>query len=308
MNLQLFAEDSSVGGDSAAPQDEVSTEPLETESPVEETADPETKAEPMEGVTDTEKSVDEPATQTKQTPEQDRAFADNRRKLEAAEKRVTEIEAQRTSDREIAKKYGQYGVYSDADVAEKYGESHGVKTLAELDVALKREEQEALLQEYKDKGIDPEVINKIVAEHPDVKRARENNEAFAETQKVAEKEQHDRFLVDSFGELTKEFPDMAEANDVPQAVWQLWKGGQSGISLVDAYYTSQRKEIAAKQTDATRQATLNSIQGKAHVKGNGKGTDSDMTVVPDDVMEQYRRFNPKGTDEQFKKHYKASNK
>src|SRR5665254_19812 len=87
MNLQLFAEDSSVGEDVAAPQD---TE-TQTTSTVE--------------ATDEATTTD---TKHKKTVEQERFYADRRSKLEAEEKRDTDSEAQRTSDREIAKKYGQY--------------------------------------------------------------------------------------------------------------------------------------------------------------------------------------------------------
>jgi len=299
MNLQLFAEDSSVGEDVAAPQDTetqtTSTVEATDEATTTDTPDDDTPAEQPEGeTTDTVKSEAEPATKPKQTAEQDRFYADSRRKLEAAEKRATDSEAQRTSDREIAKKYGQYGVYSDADVAEKYGKSHGVNTIAELETALRNEE-------YEKAGIDPEIINKIVNEHPSIKAAQAAQEANT-------KVQEDRFLVDSFSELSKEFTEISDAKDVPVDVWRVWQNGKSGISLKQAYVAVNYEAIATKKADAAKQAALNNIQSKDHVRGNGKGTEVDSVRVPDDVMEQYKRFNPKATTEQIKAHYKKSQK
>jgi len=297
-NFRPFMDaDSDVGGDSVAPQESTSTE-NQTESTVEATTEATTTDTPAgeqtDGVTGTEKSVDEPAAQPKQTAEQDRAYADLRRKADAAEKRSTELEAQRTSDREIAKKYGQYGVYSDADVKEKYGQSNGINTIAELETALRNEE-------YTKAGIDPEIINKIVNEHPSIKAAQASQEAAA-------KVQEDRFLVDSFSELSKEFTEISDAKDVPVDVWRVWQNGKSGISLKQAYIAVNYEAITTKKADAAKQAALNNIQSKDHVRGNGKGVEGDTVRIPDDVMEMYKRFNPKQTIEQIKAHYKKSQK
>ena len=249
----------------------------------------------------------EPATQKKvQTPEENAAFAEMRRKTEAAERRAAEIEAQRTRDIEIAKKYGQYGVYSDADVAEKYGQSHGIKTIAEFEEALQREEREARQEELKAKGIDPEFLNKFVAEHPDVKQARETNQALAQERAAIAKAQQDRFLVDNFDELTKEFPEIAKADDVPADVWRVWRNGESGISLKQAYAAVNYESIASKKAEAAKQATLNNIQSKDHVRGNGKGAEGDTVRIPDEVLEMYKRFNPGKTMDEYRAHYKKS--
>ena len=305
MNLRPFMDELDSGsGGVATSQEAVSTESTSnestTESSTETSTDASTESAEFTGTKgdqgeESTGSKNDAEVKPKQTAEMNSIFADNRRKLEAAEKRANDAETQRTTDREVAKKYGQqYGVFSDADVAEKYGQSHGVNTIAEFETALRNEE-------YTKAGIDPEMINKIVNEHPSIKRAEAAEQANI-------KSQQDRFLVDSFSELTKEFPDMAKAEDVPVDVWRKWNNGSSGITLADAYALVNRKEITAKQADATKQATLNSIQGKGHLQGNGKGVEGDTVRVPDDVMEMYKRFNPKQTTEQIKAHYKASQK
>jgi len=291
MNLQLFAEDSGAGGEIAAPQETTSTESTTgTDTSAEQSTDStESTTDQSEGTTDAPTEVD---TKPKQTPEQDRFFAENRRKLEAAERLVAETKAQHQRDIEIAKKFGQYGVYSDADVAEKYGKSHGIHNVQQFEEALRREE-------YQAKGIDPDMVKKLVDEHPDLQAAREFKQA-------AIRAQEDSFLVSSFDELTKEYPEIKGVNDVPPDVWVKWKNGSTGLTLPEAYLVVERKNIETRKVEAAKQATLNNIQSKDHVRGNGKGVEGDTVRIPDDVMEMYKKFNPGKSMDEYKKHYKAS--
>ena len=250
------------------------------------------------GTTDATSGVD---TKVKQTPEQDRAYAELRRSKEAAEKRANEVESLRKRDQEIAKKYGPtYNIYSDADVEAQWGKSHGIKTVAEFEAALQKQEQE---KEYKEAGIDPEVINRIINDHPDVKKAREYTAA-------QEAERGKQALDSDLKELSGEYPDLKleKLEDVfklPNSD-KIYALAQKGYSLLDAYESSNKAEIRKQQAEAAKQATLNSIQGKGHLQGNGKGTEVDATRIPDDVLEMYKALNPGKTLEQYKKHYKAS--
>lgn len=299
MNLQLFAEEGGASGGVAAPQ---GTEGVSNSQSTGEGTGSATGTEGnnqgtqsnegVQGTEGTHSGGTESATQPKQTPEQNAAFAEMRRKAEAAERRATELETQRQRDIEVAKKYGQYGVYSDADVVEKYGKSHGLKTVAEFEAALQREE-------YQAKGIDPDMINKLIEDHPAIKQAKEY-------EKVQAKERQDRFLIDSYNELIKEFTDIAKPEDVPADVWRLWRNGESGISLKQAYVAVNYESIATKKAEAAKQAALNNIQGKEHVRGNGNGTEGDTTKIPDEVLEMYKKFNPGKSMDEYKAHYKAS--
>ena len=239
----------------ASSQDTTSTESTADTSTETLTDSTESTTDQSEGTTD--KSDVEVDTKPKQTPEQDRAYADLRRKAEAAERRALEAEAQHQRDIQIAKKFGQYGVYSDADVAGKYGKSHGIHNVQQLEEALRREE-------YQAKGIDPDMVKKLVDEHPDLQAAREFKQA-------AIRAQEDNFLVSSFDELTKEYPEIKGVADVPPDVWRKWKNGSTGLTLPEAYLVVERKNIEARKVEAAKQATLNNIQSKDHVRGNGKG-------------------------------------
>ena len=242
-------------------------------------------------------TVTDPASQKPaQTPEQNAAFAEMRRKAEAAEKKVVETEQARQRDINIAEKYGKdYGIYSEANIAAKWG-NQGIKTLADFEAALQRDAAQKA-------GIDPDLINRLVSEHPDVKKARE----IAARQ---EAEMGQQALNAEMSELNKEYPDLKiekidDLFKLPNAD-KIYALAQKGYSLLDAYESANKAELRKQNAEAARQATLNSVQGKEHLKGNGKGSEIDTTTIPDDVLEQYKAFNPKATMDQIKAHYKQS--
>lgn len=76
--------------------------------------------------------------------------------------KVTKLE----QDYNIARKYGaEYGVYSADDIIRTYG-SQGITTVEQFEQAVER-------QRMIDKGIDPDMVNSMLENNPDVKWARE---------------------------------------------------------------------------------------------------------------------------------------
>lgn len=248
------------------------------------------------GATDSNTNTDPANQNLAQTPEQRAFHAEARRRAEAAERKATEAERARQRDINIAKKYGKdYDIYSEADIAAKWG-AQGINTLADLEAAIQR-------QEAQNAGIDPELISRLVSEHPDVKKARE----VAARQ---EAEMGQNLIKTELAELNKEYPDLKlesiqDIQKLPNFEAILAKA-QKGYSLLDAYESVNKSEIRKQQADAARQATLNSVQGKGHLKGNGQGTDVDTTTIPDDVLEMYKALNPGKTFDEYKAHYKKS--
>lgn len=276
MDLQLFGE-----GD---PAPEPAADPTpEPQNPSPEPVNPDNEPAPTSGVADPVK--DEPAsdkdTTFKDDP-QNKAFAEMRRKTEAAEKKAQLAER----NQDIARKYGQYGVYSEEDIANKYGESNGITTLEQFEEALQREE-------YKEKGIDYDTINKIVDNHPAVKAAR--------------KAEYDNKLVSSYDELHTEYPGLVkDPNDIPTEVWQKWNDGKNGLSLLEAYELTNRKQIRENLISSAKQQTLNNVNGKEHIRGDEGGSEVETTTIPEDVLKMYKKLNPGKTDEEYLKHYKNS--
>lgn len=106
-----------------------------------------------------------------QSPQENAAFADMRRRLEATESKTSKLE----KDYTIAKKYGSdYGVYSEDDIAARYGTANGIYTLEQLEAAIEQENQK---KQYQESGYDPKVIKDFIKEQlssdPDLKQGKE---------------------------------------------------------------------------------------------------------------------------------------
>jgi hypothetical protein len=136
----------------------------------------------------------------------------------------------------------------DKFIVEQYGESHGIKTYAEYQEALRQ-------QEMKDKGVDPETVKKYVEEHPDVKAARE----YRQNQEKEAKQKAE--FVEFFGE----FPDVDAAKIPPE----VWAENAKGKPLADAYarylLKSQRDEEAKAKAN---KANADSSMGSVSTNGN----------------------------------------
>lgn len=284
LNLQLFGEDEPVIEVITPAKDEVYTSAADHEKakgvkePVIATQEPTKDTEPV--ITKEEPTRD---------LEKDAAFAEMRRKAEDAETKAAQLEQQQQKTLEIARKYGHLGVFSDSEVAEKYGLTHGLFTLADVDRQMQEDERQSREEEYRKSGLDPEKIKGIVKNevdnHPDMIAARE-------AKAIADKANHDIFLVSNFNSLQTEFPDLVKtAADVSREVWDRWDSGKTGLTLTDAYYLENRKTLAEKQQAATKQAALNALNSKNHMKTNeGSSEELQTGSVPDEVMAINRRM------------------
>jgi len=202
-----------------------------------------------EGIQEGSQGGTEVATQTRQTPEQNAAFAEMRRKAEAAERRAADLETQRKRDQEIARKYGkEYGVYSDADVAAQYGKSHGINTVEEFEAALQKEE-------YKAKGVDPDLINELVANHPDIKAAKAQQGQAAINAEIKE-------LADEYPDLkVKTLADMQALPNFDAIKEKAYRG----MTLLEAYEAVNRAEIRQRAKEEGAQGAIRNIGSKAHL-------------------------------------------
>lgn len=284
MNLQLFAEDGGASGGVASPQGtEGSTSTASGEQTGGETGTTGDQGTPASGT--------EPATQSKQTPEQDAAFAQMRREAEQARREAQEAK--------------QALEQRDKWVAEKFGKTHGIKTFDEYQAALAKEEQEAHEQAMRDQGVDPQLVKQMLQSDPEYQAIKQ----IAQNAQQQLAQQQGRAVMESqLKELSDLYPEIKSVDDVLKlpnydAIHAKIK---TGYSMLDAYESVNRKEIMSKQSEAAKQAALNNIQNKGHVRGNGQGTEIDTTSIPDDVLEMYKRFNPGKTMDEYKKHYKAS--
>lgn len=280
MNLQLFAADTGADGfeDSGVDTDtdtEVADGDEELEDDVPEDTD--------------ESEEDSEVVKPKQTKEQNKAFADMRRKAEQAEKAAKQYQQELANrDQWVSQMFAQYGVNNWQDYQSKMEQQF--KTQRE--------------QQLKDAGIDPKLIENIIKNDPEVIAMKQQSQMLQ--QQMIQKEQEAR-MVGDYSELTKEYPDLvAKPEDIDKEVWNLF---DRGYSLLDAYEKVHRKEVREYWSKGAKQKVMNDIKGKSHIKADrNNGDEVDSTQIPDDVLEMYKAMMPKKSMKEYIAHYKKNNK
>jgi len=131
-----------------------------------------------------------------------------------------------------------------------YGESNNVHTEAEYNQAIAKQEAdeqaEAQAQQYKEAGVDPDIINQLINDNPLVKQA---NEVISQQKESAR-------INSEVEELFAEFPESKDSK-IPDSVFM--DSINNGISLKYAYAMYANKNSAT----IAEQKTLRSLQQNA---------------------------------------------
>ena len=214
-----------------------------------------------------------------QTQEENAKFAEQRRAREAAESRANTLERNYS----IAREYGaEWGVYSEGDIAEKYGHL-GITTYD-------RFKEEVRKHKMQEQGLDPDTVNKYVEEHPDVKTAREWKQQ-QEAQKFIDSNRLN-FLNWFESENGRAFD--AKTDIIPEEVWQASElyektNGKEGKPLLDSYALYENKQLKAKQK-AVETNKLNAESSTGSVTGNGNAKDTTLTPEMIEAMTDKERM------------------
>ena len=190
---------------------------------------------------------------TVQDKETNSAFAELRRKAEAAEQRASQLEL----NHNLAKEYGaEFGVYSVEDISRLYGEN-GIHTLDDFKEAVKRQK---MIEEGKD---------------PDLEWAREQRQKHEETQKNW----------NDFLQLKEDFPEIKNPEDIPAEVIEIKEKRKCSFSDAMARYELNQAKAKlnefAKGTK-TQEANSNNAQSSTGSVG-GQGNPPPATLT-DEVI------------------------
>jgi hypothetical protein len=243
----------------------------------------ETSAEAAEPQTET-KDITETTVEDKsfKNDSQNKAFAELRRRAEQAEKKASA---------------------ADKWVEETYGTTHNLHSWDDYQNALAQQKADEQRRQLQDAGIDPSVINQYIDNHPAVKAAKNMTEK-------AQQEQLQRQLQGEVEELSKEFPESG-IKTIDDYINQpnypdMLKLIQRGYTLSDAYEKVNRAELRKKAAETAKQATLNNVNSKGHLKSPDGSNNIDIASVPADTLKLYKAWFPKMSDADIVKHYKSS--
>ena len=263
-NLQFFADGEGETSEGATEQESADlagneggeTEPTEAESVTEEAADPQP-----------------------QSPEVNAAFADMRRKMEAAERRAAEIDAM------YAK---QFGGYNNPETGQP------IRSAKDYMEAMAAQERLQARQKLQENNIDPQLIDNLIANSPVVRQAEAQ---MAELTNMRAQQEVDRDIA----EVLKLDPTLTSKDAIMNdpSFPQVLEKVQSGMRLVDAYKLVNFDRLSSSKTAAARQAVVNQVKGQAHLSNAPGITTSDsLEDIPANMLETFQdRFPEKSVKE-----------
>lgn len=268
MNLQFFADEEITE----------SSESICEENPV--------VAEQEETVNEVESVVEETTevVEDNRNREKDAIYAEARRAFEATAKREQE-----RVDAEYVRRFGNY---TNPETGQP------IRSQKDYFEALDAQQRLQQRQELESKGIDPQMINNMIANNPVIRQANEiiENGKRAETMKM---------ISTDVAELTKLNPNIKTIADVPQSVVDKCRE-IPGLRLPDAYKLLYYGQISADKANAIRQETINGINGKGHLKPvNGVTVDDGMVDIPSEALATWKKFYPDLSADELRKKYNS---
>ena len=261
-------------------EEEGATEGEETEVETEETAD----TEGTEGTEGAEVDIDGEDAGGEGGEGEDEGFSpDLLARIEA--------ETQKRVDARIAREFeGILNPYT----------NQPIRTEADLTAyrsAFAAEEQRQQLEEM---GVSKEVLDSYIQNHPAMQQAQ---------QVIHQQEQQaaNDFMAKEFEAMKKEFPDCGlespqqlNETEAGRRALQMWANAP-GITLADAYAATHRREISKKQSAAAKQAAMNEMNSKGHLRQT-KGSTA-KGDVPAEIAAEYKKYFPNATHEEIAEMY-----
>lgn len=238
--------------------------------------------------------------QKQQTPEQNAQFAAARRKAEAERdaaiakaRQDAQAEAQRTID-EAFRNSGLTNPYTKKPITSK----------AEYDEYRARLEADRKARLLKKSGMSDDEFQEFVQGLPEVKRAKEAQEAAETAARQAREQQAKLKVEEQLKEISALDPSIQELKDLAkmETYPKFYELVKRGNTLTDAFKLANYEALTGRAAAASRQAAINSAQGKQHLSPTtqrGAGAVS----VPADVKAEYLAFNPDATDAEIQQHY-----
>lgn len=178
-----------------------------------------------------------------------------------------------------------------------------IRTEADLTAyrsAFAAEEQRQQLEEM---GVSKEVLDNYIQNHPAMQQAQ---------QVIHQQEQQaaNDFMAKEFEAMKKEFPDCGlespqqlNETEAGRRALQMWANAP-GITLADAYAATHRREISKKQSAAAKQAAMNEMNSKGHLRQT-KGSTA-KGDVPAEIAAEYKKYFPNATHEEIAEMYRKN--
>ena len=227
---------------------------------------------------DTGVEVSEPADQTEETTEAvseetvETESGNDEPPEQSAEDNARYAAIRRRAEEDARRRYeGEMNAMNQQIAAMCQGVTHPITgqpitSVRDYVEALSIQQRQASEQELQEKGVDPRIIDRMIAQNPVVMQAQQvlertqMNEAEAQLQRdIAEVGKYDPNI--------KGIQDLAALPNFPEIIDRVSRGA----SLVDAYKMVNFDNFMHQTNDAARQQAINQMRGKSHLTSQGTG-------------------------------------
>ena len=238
---------------------------------------------------DTSVDTEEVAEPQPQSPETNAAFASMRRQNQELTRRLQETDAM------FARQFGQY----------KNPETgQPIRSAKDYYEAMAAQERLNAREQMQQNGIDPNVIDNLIANSPAV---REAQAATAELNAYRAQQ----VLESDFKEILALDPSLNSKDDIyndPSFPAILAKVEQ-GMRLADAYKIVNFDRVTASKESAVKQQTINQVKGKNHLTtGASINVNDGEEDIPASMVNQFKDWFPEKSMKELKQLYNTTMK
>ena len=238
---------------------------------------------------DTGVETEEAAEPQTQSAETNAAFANMRRQLQAANQRLADTDAM------FARQFGQY----------KNPETgQPIRSAKDYSEAMLAQERIQAREQMQQNGIDPNVIDNLIANSPAVRQAQA---ATAELNAYRAQQ----VLESDFKEILALDPSLNSKDDIlndPSLPAMLDRVSQ-GMRLVDAYKIVNFDRVFASKESAVKQQTINQVKGKNHLTtGASINVNDGEEDIPANMVGQFKEWFPEKSMKELKQLYNTTMK
>ena len=238
---------------------------------------------------DTSVDTEEAAEPQPQSPETNAAFANMRRQNQELTRRLQETDAM------FARQFGQY---KNPETGEP------IRSAKDYYEAMAAQERLNAREQMQQNGIDPNVIDNLIANSPAVRQAQA---ATAELNAYRAQQ----VLESDFKEILALDPSLNSKDDIlndPSLPAMLDRVSQ-GMRLVDAYKIVNFDRVFASKESAVKQQTINQVKGKNHLTtGASINVNDGEEDIPANMVGQFKEWFPEKSMKELKQLYNTTMK
>lgn len=240
-------------------------------------------AEPSESEETAEETVEQAEPEAQNEVDVNAIYAEARRTAEANARK-----AQKSIDEEYVRRFGHLN---------NPITGQPIRSQADYLAALDAQEEMRAKNALQEKGVDPSLIDNLIANNPVIRQAQTVMEQAKQAQTLGE-------INADIAELNKLDPSITDINTVPPDVIQISLQSGGNIRLVDAYKIANFGKVSQSQQEAIKQSAINQAKGKQHLSPvNGVATPDEGVEIPMSELNMWKDMFPDKSSSELKKLY-----